>query len=633
MASKLTPVGTEFQVNSNISPSPTVGTQFAQKLPVIATLTDGRFAVVYQSHFNTGDEDIQYAFVNPDGTASPASFVYGPSAAQTEPATAGRLDGGFGVVWRDELTAAGGADANPQNINFRTVSSTGVWGSVLAIGNGIGDMDNPSIATLLDGRQVVVFDQSFGGATENIYLNIVNAAGTTTAFAANVPLPVDTTAPFQAHPSVATQGTNALIAYEDATGGSNPFDVNITARLFDGASNTIGPVIPIANHAASLSQPDVTAIGGGRYLIVYVDQPHVYGEIYNPATGILSPEFTVDNSSSSLVLSFVHAAATADGGFIVTWTEENGPAPDTDAGSVHERRFDPYGNPFGDDFVVNTTTINAQQISDVAVNGSNVLTAWADFQPNALDNSPPGIRAQAAIAPVFDFDSAQYGEFITNPVGDRRADILFQNVDPATTAAIWQTDSTGALSDISSLGVLPAGFRIDGTGNFNSSPQDDILLRSSTSVAMWPMLGTTHFALTVLGGTSPQWLNSGIGDFTGDAQDDLLFRNPGTNEIATWGIANNALSTAPKVLGSTAPQYHIVAVDDFTGDGQADILFRHDNATSRSGESPIMVSPAFLPSSARLRRPIMWWETAISTATAVMTSCSATIMAISRFGC
>src|SRR3954465_2196800 len=71
--------------------------------------------------------------------------------------------------------------------------------------------------------------------------------------------------------------------------------------------------------------------------------------------------------------------------------------------------------------------------------------------------------------------------------------------------------------------------------------------------------------------------NSGIGDFTGDGQSDLLFRNVSTGEIATWAIANNALSTAPKVLGSTAPQYHVVAVDDFTGDHQADILFRNEN--------------------------------------------------------
>jgi serralysin len=146
--------------------------------------------------------------------------------------------------------------------------------------------------------------------------------------------------------------------------------------------------------------------------------------------------------------------------------------------------------------------------------------------------------------------------------------------------AVWQTDSSGALSGAPiSLGPVPAGFRVDGTGNFNSTPGDDILLRSPTSLAVQPMNGFNGppAPVQVLGSTSPDWHNSGIGDFTGDGQSDLLFRNVTTGEIATWGVANNALSTAPKVLGSTAAQYHIVAVDDFSGDHQADILFRHDN--------------------------------------------------------
>ena len=44
---------------------------------------------------------------------------------------------------------------------------------------------------------------------------------------------------------------------------------------------------------------------------------------------------------------------------MVTWNDVDGPAPDTSAYSVHARRFDPYGNPFGDDFVVNTSDESA----------------------------------------------------------------------------------------------------------------------------------------------------------------------------------------------------------------------------------------------------------------------------------
>src|SRR5215216_5498263 len=111
MPSKLIPVGSEFQVNSNIFPPPdTDGTAFSQDFPSIAVLTDGRFAVVYQSQFNLVDIDIHYAFVSATGTASTASFVYRPTLLQTQPDAAGRQDGGFGVAWTDERDAAGVAD-------------------------------------------------------------------------------------------------------------------------------------------------------------------------------------------------------------------------------------------------------------------------------------------------------------------------------------------------------------------------------------------------------------------------------------------------------------------------------------------------------------------------------------------
>jgi hypothetical protein len=90
-------------------------------------LSDGRFAVVYQSQFNTvgSDIDIHFAFVNASGVASPARSVITFVGPQTHAAAAGRLGGGFGVAWSDERTSTGTADALPNNINFRAVSSTG----------------------------------------------------------------------------------------------------------------------------------------------------------------------------------------------------------------------------------------------------------------------------------------------------------------------------------------------------------------------------------------------------------------------------------------------------------------------------------------------------------------------------
>ena len=69
---------------------------------------------------------------------------------------------------------------------------------------------------------------------------MVNAAGTATQFDASSPLRVENNGHFQADPSVAASGDQALVVYEDAT-GTTFNSLNIAARLFDGASNTLGP--------------------------------------------------------------------------------------------------------------------------------------------------------------------------------------------------------------------------------------------------------------------------------------------------------------------------------------------------------------------------------------------------------
>jgi hypothetical protein len=563
MARKLLPVGSEFQVNSNIFPSPsTDGTANSQDFPSIATLSDGRYAVVYQSNLSATDFDIHYAFVTAAGVASQSDFVYRPTGIQSEPVAAGRTGasgGGFGVAWTDEHTAANVNDPGSHDINYRTVSATGVLGPVVAIADGLGDDASPAITTLSDGRQVVVLADSIG-VTE-ILLNVVNAAGTATLFPANNLAFVTTGV--SNHPTVAAQGTNALVVYEDTTGG--PTDSNITAKIFNGTSNTLGAAILIANDTAPLFNPEIAAIGGGRYAIVYSDHvSQVFAKIFDPVTNFLSAEIRVDQTSVGST-NQPAVAATIDGGFIVTWT---------DGGDAHERRFDPYGNAFGDDFLANTTTTLTQHRPDVAVIGSNVLTAWGDNQPHPGDSSSFGVRAQAALTQGFDYNDQAYGDFDANG----RSDFLFQNA-VTHQVQILTTSNTGGIVGTTNLPNLPATDTIDGTGNFNSTPGSDILLvRNTTTIGDWAMNGlTTNAVFHTFGGIPSTASYQGSGDFDGDGQTDILFLapTPSGTQLVPWKIVNDALVATPQGIGGFDPShYSIVAISDFDGDHNADIVFR-----------------------------------------------------------
>jgi hypothetical protein len=574
MAIRLNPVGSEFQVNQDAI-TPGAGVTFDQFTPDIAPLTDGRFAASYTTQVFSSpstDWDIYGQFLNSNGTRSgPTVFVSIPFGFQDNSAVAPRTDAGFTTVFEDYGT---GGTFNHSDIRAVSTSAAGTPGSTIPIATFSNSTVNPDIALLQDGsgRQLITYQYNFSSTDHDIYWNILNPNGTTLFLptAQTNAQAVSNDIFDQQFPVVAAAGDTALVVYQDTAGSLDQF---ISARLFNDGMNSFGPVMGIAGHSGGVIQPDVAGLAGGNYVITYNYGGDIYGRIFDPILpggSFLGPEFRIDAQPGGAA-GDSRVYGTMDGGFIAVWDDVTSVGSGFD---VHARRFDSHGTPFGDDFIVNTSTDQNQEFPALAVDGNNVMVTWQDNGSRTTDPDPSGIRARAFTAPAFDYDSARYGDF--SPA-DSRADILFQSDNPSAPALIFQTNSSGAFASNTSLGLVPSGYRIDGTGNFNSTAGDDILLRSPNSVAVWVMNGTTPQPVAVLGGTSPQWLNSGIGDFTGDGQSDLLFRNPGTNEIATWGVANNQLSTTPKVLGSTSSQYHIVAVDDFTGDHQADILFRHDN--------------------------------------------------------
>ena len=112
----------------------------------------------------------------------------------------------------------------------------------------------------------------------DVFLNVVNAAGTATQYSIANPLDVQANASWQANPAVAAIGNVALVVYEDGT-GTTTSSANIRGRFFDGTSNTLGAAFTIADHAARLRTADVAAIDHYRYAITYGDQNDVWVKV------------------------------------------------------------------------------------------------------------------------------------------------------------------------------------------------------------------------------------------------------------------------------------------------------------------------------------------------------------------
>jgi VCBS repeat protein len=571
-------LGSDFQINILDIADGIAGNQ---QLPQVTTLSDGRFAVVYQDDFNGGiaDNDPIAAIFNADGTTSSGFVrVNGFVGLETQPHDAALPGGGFGVVWTDSLHAAGTADAAPTNINYQRVNADGsISTPELPIGDFGLSVENPAIATLSTGRQVVAFESTFSATDHDVWLNVVSADGLTTQFFASSAFAIDTSAPFwEANPDVAALpiGNTAMIVYEDGF-GTTTASANISARIFDGATNTKGARITIADHAGELFNPKIAALDSHRYVIIYDDSDSdLFGKIYDTTTNTLSPEFEIDQPGG--VDEFPAVAATADGGFIVTWTTEGA----TTGFDAEARRFNSDGVAMGQQFLVNRLNDNSTQgLSSVSVSGANAFFGWTDFVSRSGDATPDSVRGQMmSLTTPPDFND------------DGLSDMLWRNSDG--TLALWDINSSGAIKSSGAPMFHDAPVRPDASwsvaaeSDFSGDGRTDLVWRNTAgSTVLWTMNGvsvTSSLQFTSAGNPvnpDPSWSVAGAGDFDGDGMSDLLWRNS-AGQLVLWTLNGSTITGGGFVTSGGSPlnpdpSWNVAGVGDVDGDGKSDLIWRN----------------------------------------------------------
>ncbi|MFC4172619.1 hypothetical protein ACFOYU_11200 [Microvirga sp. GCM10011540] len=169
---------------------------------------------------------------------------------------------------------------------------------------------------------------------------------------------------------------------------------------------------------------------------------------------------------------------------------------------------------------------------------------------------------------------------------DGTSDILWRD---AFTGEVGYWDiSAGIYPSWNSFGFVDNSWKIVDTGNYVNGDfgggSDDVLWRnfSTGEVGYWDVINGDAVAYVGLGSVSLDWQvasNSGSFDFTGDGEDDVLWRNLNTGEVYTWDMESGYVAAAGS-QGFVELSWNIITTDDFTGNGTDDILWRN----SQTGE-------------------------------------------------
>lgn len=150
--------------------------------------------------------------------------------------------------------------------------------------------------------------------------------------------------------------------------------------------------------------------------------------------------------------------ALSNGGFVVAWTDYSRRGGDTSGSAVRAQVYAANGTPVGSEILVNTTTVDYQYEPTVtALSNGGFVISWTDDNGIGGATSPAAVRGQ-----VFAADGSRSGGELLLSTGHKRENRALAGLSDGTFVAVWRDDSLSADYSIG-LALRGQRFTADGT--------------------------------------------------------------------------------------------------------------------------------------------------------------------------
>jgi len=168
--------------------------------------------------------------------------------------------------------------------------------------------------------------------------------------------------------------------------------------------------------------------------------------------------------------------------------------------------------------------------------------------------------------------------------GDGRADILWRSGSGLVTDWIAEANGSFYGNSANFLAQADASQHIAGTGDFNGDGLEDILWRSTDgTVTDWLAQADGSFtsnAANFQAEVDNGWHIAGTGDFNGDGLTDMLWQSD-SGLVTDWIAEANGgfYGNSANFLTQVSSGVHVAEIGDFNGDAIDDILWRSPDGT------------------------------------------------------
>jgi Domain of unknown function (DUF4214)/RTX calcium-binding nonapeptide repeat (4 copies) len=425
----ITKVNSEFLVNAASAGN--------KRDSSVTGLADGRFVVTYtDASGSSGDSSVRAVratIFNSDGSQSVPEFLVNTTTeeSQSESKVTALPDGRFVVTFTD---ASGSAGDLRDDILARIFNSNGIQSVLEFLVNGTTAYDQyeSSVTVLADGRFVVAYtDQSDSGESGSgwdIRGCIFNSNGTQAVPEFLISSSTSSTINASSNSIAALSDGRFVVTFTNRS-ANDPRNADVLARIFNADGSQAAPEF-LVNSSIFDSQYEsaVAALAGGRFVVTYSDGSQSGGDssltavrarIFNSDGTQAVPEFLV-NTTTQNAQQESSVTALSDGRFVVTFSDWSATGSDTGLTAIRARIFNADGTQSEPEFLVNTTTSGVQFQSSVAAlaNGRFVVT-FTDQSADTGAGDEWAIRAQ-----VFDTRSPFDPGSADRIVGTRLSDAL-----------------------------------------------------------------------------------------------------------------------------------------------------------------------------------------------------------------